>query len=91
MEHRITVTAHRWVAAVYLQQGTAPYSLQKHLMLSRICDKKPSTHLLHSRAAPASWLTVSLPAPPAKDKADDRGEGKNQICESTKHKSLWPK
>lgn len=72
-------------AAGYLPWGVVSYSLEEQLMLSRAVTEEPSTHLLQT--SPASWLT--LPAPPAKDKADDRGEGKNQICKSTKHINLF--
>lgn len=61
-------------------------------MLSRDCDREAQ----HTpTAATGSCLLAHhlpaspQPAQPAKDKADDRGEGKNQICKSTKHINLF--
>lgn len=65
---------------MYLQQGVGLHPLEKHLMLSRDRDRETqhtptadTGSCLLAHRLPAS----AQPAPPAKDKADDRGKGKN--------------
>lgn len=62
-------------------------------------DRHKAQQTSTADTGPASWLTVSRPIPPPvcaqsappakKDKADDGGKGKNQICKSTKYINLF--
>lgn len=83
---------HRWLPGT-LQGRAVPDVPEQHLVLRM--DRGRDAQYAQCASAVEHWLLLTvlsvftLSALPAKkDKAEDGGEGKNQVCGSTKYKNL---